>query len=69
MGESTDPADGRTEEPKGGRPGPADHGGEGGMATRENAPELTEPPSTTADTGGTRGRPDRQRPTRERRPR
>lgn len=31
------------EEPKGGRPGPADHGGEGGMATRENAPELTEP--------------------------
>ncbi|MGV0743422.1 hypothetical protein [Mycolicibacterium sp. XJ870] len=31
------------EEPKGGRPGPADHGREGGMATRENAPELTEP--------------------------
>lgn len=29
-------------EPKGGRPGPADHGREGGMATRENAPELTE---------------------------
>ncbi|SPM36898.1 hypothetical protein K875_02726 [Mycobacterium rhizamassiliense] len=24
-------------------PGPADHGREGGMATRENAPELTEP--------------------------
>ncbi|KMO72533.1 hypothetical protein [Mycolicibacterium chubuense] len=24
------------------RPGPADHGREGGMATRENAPELTE---------------------------
>ncbi len=23
------------------RPGPADHGREGGMATRENAPELT----------------------------
>ena len=22
-------------------PGPADHGREGGMATRENAPELT----------------------------
>ena len=22
-------------------PGPADHGGQGGMATRENAPELT----------------------------
>ncbi|GAA4539350.1 hypothetical protein [Mycobacterium paraffinicum] len=31
------------DEPKGGRPGPADHGGEGRMATRENAPELTEP--------------------------
>lgn len=31
------------DEPKGGRPGPADHGREGGMATRENAPELTEP--------------------------
>jgi hypothetical protein len=24
-------------------PGPADHGRVGGMATRENAPELTEP--------------------------
>lgn len=24
-------------------PGPADHGREGGMATRENASELTEP--------------------------
>lgn len=24
------------------RPGPADHGKEGGMATRENSPELTE---------------------------
>jgi hypothetical protein len=23
-------------------PGPADHGRDGGMATRENAPELTE---------------------------
>jgi hypothetical protein len=33
------------DEPKGGRPGPADHGREGGMATRENAPELTEPDS------------------------
>ncbi|OBF65979.1 hypothetical protein A5753_07530 [Mycobacterium sp. 852002-51971_SCH5477799-a] len=31
------------DEAKGGRPGPADHGREGGMATRENAPELTEP--------------------------
>lgn len=31
------------DEPKGGRPGPVDHGREGGMATRENAPELTDP--------------------------
>jgi hypothetical protein len=31
------------DEPKGGRPGPEDQGREGGMATRENAPELTEP--------------------------
>jgi hypothetical protein len=31
--------DGPKDEP----PGPADHGREGGMATRENAPELTEP--------------------------
>lgn len=31
----------RTEdEPKGGRPGPVDEGGTGGMATREVAPEL-----------------------------
>ena len=29
------------DEPKGGRPGSADHGREGGMATRENAPDLT----------------------------
>jgi len=28
--------------PKGGRPGPADQGKDGGMATRENAPELAE---------------------------
>jgi hypothetical protein len=28
-------------EPKGGRPGPTDQGREGGMATRENAPEPT----------------------------
>ncbi|WP_460355399.1 hypothetical protein [Mycobacterium sp. ZZG] len=33
----------KTEEPQGGRPGPEDHGREGGMATREIAPELTEP--------------------------
>ncbi|MBF6167586.1 hypothetical protein IU486_22900 [Streptomyces gardneri] len=30
-------------EPKGGRPGPKDQGREGGMATREIAPELTDP--------------------------
>jgi hypothetical protein len=35
--------DGREGAPKGGRPGPVDHGRDGGMATRENAPELTEP--------------------------
>lgn len=29
-------------EPKGGRPGPTDQGHQGGMATRENAPELTD---------------------------
>jgi hypothetical protein len=33
---------GETDEPKGGRPGPADHGKDGGMATRENAPELAD---------------------------
>jgi hypothetical protein len=32
---------GHRETPKGGRPGPTDQGHEGGMATRENAPELT----------------------------
>ncbi|MFC8525959.1 hypothetical protein [Nocardia sp. NPDC057227] len=31
------------DEPKGGRPGPTDQGRDGGMATREHAPELTEP--------------------------
>ncbi|WP_168176658.1 hypothetical protein [Williamsia sp. 1135] len=29
-----------TDEPKGGRPGPVDEGGTGGMATREVAPEI-----------------------------
>ncbi|BBY94329.1 hypothetical protein MGALJ_39980 [Mycobacterium gallinarum] len=32
-------------EKKGGRPGPTDEGGQGGMATREEAPDV-------ADTGG-----------------
>jgi hypothetical protein len=40
MPKQSDDAD---EEPKGGRPGPEDHGRQGGMATREHAPELTEP--------------------------
>ena len=31
------------DEPKDHPPGPADRGREGGTATRENAPELTEP--------------------------
>jgi hypothetical protein len=31
------------EELKDDPPGPADHGRDGGMATRENAPELTKP--------------------------
>jgi hypothetical protein len=31
-----------SDEPKGGRPGPTDQGREGGMATREVAPEVTE---------------------------
>jgi hypothetical protein len=29
-------------EPKGGRPGPTDQGREGGLATRENAPDVAE---------------------------
>ncbi|MFC9659448.1 hypothetical protein ACFVJ5_04360 [Nocardia sp. NPDC127606] len=29
-------------EPKGGRPGPSDQGRDGGMATRELAPEIAE---------------------------
>ena len=30
------------DEPKGGRRGPTDEGGEGGMATRENTPDVDE---------------------------
>ena len=30
------------DEPKGGRPGPKDEGKEGGMATRENTPDVAE---------------------------
>ncbi|MGN7132140.1 hypothetical protein ACTHQY_02580 [Rhodococcoides corynebacterioides] len=36
---SSEPA---SSQPKGGRPGPVDQGGAGGMATRENAPEVAE---------------------------
>ena len=38
--------DENTDEPKGGRPGPTDQGGEGGMATRENAPDVATPENT-----------------------
>ncbi|WP_415974978.1 hypothetical protein [Rhodococcus sp. 077-4] len=38
---STDDA-AESDAPKGGRPGPVDGGGGGGMATRENAPEIAE---------------------------
>ncbi|MGX7731693.1 hypothetical protein ACWPOB_20850 [Rhodococcus sp. 2H158] len=31
--------------PKGGRPGPVDEGKDGGMATREHAPEIAENPT------------------------
>jgi hypothetical protein len=31
-----------TEQPKGGRPGPKDDSGDGGMATRENTPDVDE---------------------------
>lgn len=43
MPKESEDGDRQDDEPKGGRPGPVDHGREGGMATRENAPELTEP--------------------------
>lgn len=36
-----------TEQPKGGRPGPVDGGGSGGMATRENASDDDETSSKT----------------------
>jgi hypothetical protein len=34
--------DEKADEPKGGRPGPKDEGGEGGMATREDTPDVAE---------------------------
>ncbi|WP_407442017.1 hypothetical protein [Rhodococcus sp. (in: high G+C Gram-positive bacteria)] len=42
--EKDDASASHAREPKGGRPGPADEGGTGGMATRENAPEIAEDP-------------------------
>lgn len=39
----TNDTDEEADEPKGGRPGPTDQGRQGGMATREVAPELSEP--------------------------
>lgn len=43
MGKDDETTTESVREPKGGRPGPSDHGRSGGMATRENAPELAEP--------------------------
>lgn len=43
-GETNDDGGSHAREPKGGRPGPADEGRSGGMATRENAPEIAEDP-------------------------
>jgi hypothetical protein len=37
------------DEPKGGRPGPADEGRDGGMATREKAPDVAEPDHEPTD--------------------
>ena len=34
--------DDESDDKKGGRPGPRDEGREGGMATRENAPDVAE---------------------------
>jgi hypothetical protein len=39
---SNDKHDHDDDEPKGGRPGPTDEGKDGGMATRELAPEIAD---------------------------
>lgn len=39
-----DYTDDHQDEPRGGRPGPADKGREGGMATREVAPDVADSP-------------------------
>lgn len=41
-GTHNDDVDEQGDDPKGGRPGPTDQGREGGMATREVAPDLGE---------------------------
>ena len=46
MADKTTTTNDSTDAPKGGRPGPADHGGAGGMATRENAPDVAESEAT-----------------------
>ncbi|WP_167768679.1 hypothetical protein [Nocardia sp. CS682] len=46
MTRAKDTDDDERDEPKGGRPGPSDQGGEGGMATREVAPDLATPDDT-----------------------
>ncbi|MGF0316397.1 hypothetical protein [Nocardia fluminea] len=42
MSRPNDHDDETTTEPEGGRPGPTDQGKNGGMATRELAPEIAE---------------------------
>lgn len=51
MSSADKPNDETTGDAKEPPPGPADHGREGGMATREIAPELTEP-DDDKDEGG-----------------
>lgn len=41
--------DENADEKKGGRPGPTDQGHEGGMATRENAPDVAETDAEPTD--------------------
>lgn len=41
--------DERSDEPKGGRPGPSDKAREGGMATREVTPDVAEPDQEPPD--------------------
>lgn len=43
MAKDSNDRDDHKDDAKSDPPGPVDHGRDGGMATRENAPELTEP--------------------------